>query len=111
MGAVDYIALGAKAKGEKIEVIYPTSGTVLEARPAMILKTARNVDGAQKFVDFMLSTQGQNLVAKTLMLPARTDIQALRPGWSDIKILPVKELNEQERSATLAKFKTTMGLK
>lgn len=111
MGAVDYIALGAKAKGEKIEVIYPTSGTVLEARPAMILKTARNVDGAQKFVDFMLSTQGQNLVAKTLMLPARTDIQALRPGWSDIKVLSVKELNEQERSATLDKFKTTMGLK
>jgi hypothetical protein len=51
------------------------------------------------------------LVAKTLMLPARTDIQALRPGWSDIKVLSVKELNEQERSATLAKFKTTMGLK
>jgi len=25
--------------------------------------------------------------------------------------LSVKELNEQERSATLAKFKTTMGLK
>lgn len=111
MGAVDYIALEAKAKGEKIEVIYPASGTVLEARPAMILKTARNVDGAQKFVDFMLSTQGQNLVAKTLMLPARTDIQALRPGWSDIKVLSVNELNEQERSATLAKFKTTMGLK
>jgi iron(III) transport system substrate-binding protein len=111
MGAVDYIALGAKAKGEKIEVIYPTSGTVLEARPAMILKSARNVSGAQKFIDFMLSTEGQNLVAKTLMLPARTDIQALRPGWGDIKVLPTKELDEQERSAILAQFKTTMGLK
>lgn len=111
MGAVDYIALGAKAKGEKIEVIYPTSGTVLEARPAMILKTSTNMDGAKKFIDFMLSTPGQNLVAQTLMLPARTDIKALRPGWNDIKVLSVKKLNEQERAATLAKFKTTMGLK
>ena len=77
----------------------------------MILKTARNVDGAQKFVDFMLSTQGQNLVAKTLMLPARTYIKALRPGWNYIKVLSVKELNEQVRSATVPKLKTTMGLK
>ncbi len=111
MGAVDYIALGAKAKGEKIEVIYPTSGTVLEARPAMILKTARNVAGAQKFIDYMLSMEGQTLVAKTLLLPARTDVQALRPGWNDIKVLPVKDMDEPERASTLAKFKTTLGLK
>jgi iron(III) transport system substrate-binding protein len=111
MGAVDYIALGAKAKGEQIEVIYPASGTVLEARPAMILKTARNVAGAQQFVDYMLSIEGQTLVAKTLLLPARTDVQALRPGWSDIKVLPVKGMDDQARAATLAKFKATMGLK
>jgi iron(III) transport system substrate-binding protein len=35
MGAVDYIAIEARAKGESVEIIYPSSGTVLEARPAM----------------------------------------------------------------------------
>jgi iron(III) transport system substrate-binding protein len=108
---VDYIALGAKAKGEKIEVIYPASGTVLEARPAMILKSARNPAGARKFIDYMLSLEGQSLVAKTLLLPARTDVPALRPGWNDIKVLPVKDMDDQERASTLARFKTTMGLK
>jgi iron(III) transport system substrate-binding protein len=111
VGAVDYIALTAKAKGEKIEVIYPASGTVLEARPAMILKSARNVTGAQRFIDYMLSPEGQALVAKTLLIPARTDIPALRPGWNDIKVLPEVAQDEPTRAATLAKFKSTMGIK
>jgi iron(III) transport system substrate-binding protein len=111
VGAVDYIALGAQAKGEKIEVIYPTSGTVVEARPAMILKSSKNVAHAQKFIDYMLSDEGQQQVANTLMLPARTDVAAKRAGWNDIKVLQVKEIGEQERTDTLAKFKTTLGLK
>lgn len=111
MGAVDYIALAAKAKGEKIEVIYPASGTVLEARPAMILKTARNVDGAKKFIDYVLSVEGQEMVANTLLLPARTDIQAQRPGWNVLKVLSVKEMGDPERKEILATFKSTLGLK
>ena len=110
-GGVDYISLGAKAKGEAIEIIYPTSGTVLEARPAMILKTARNPDGAKKFIDYLLSEEGQKLTAGVYLLPARTDIPAMRPGWKDIKLLPAEKASAEQRAATLAKFKATMGMK
>jgi iron(III) transport system substrate-binding protein len=111
MGAVDYIAIGARDKGESIEVIYPASGTVLESRPAMILQTSKNAADAKRFIDYMLSEEGQKLVADTFLLPARTDIAAKRPGWSDIKLLDQQAASEQERAQTLQRFKSVMGLK
>ena len=111
IGGVDYTSLEAKSKGEQIEVIYPSSGTVLEARPAMILKTSKNQAAAKQFIDYMLSEEGQKIVADVYLLPARTDIAAKRPGWSDIKLLTVEESGATKRAETLAKFKTTMGLK
>jgi iron(III) transport system substrate-binding protein len=86
-GAVDYIALGLKKKGEKIEVVYPEAGTVLAPRPVMIVKSSKNQAAAKKFVDFVLSTEGQTLVAARYILPARTDVKALRPGWNELKII------------------------
>jgi iron(III) transport system substrate-binding protein len=111
MGGVDYISLGAKAEGEAIEVIYPSSGTVLESRPAMILKTTKNEAAAKQFMDYLLSDEGQKLVADTYLLPARTDVAAKRPGWKEIKLLDVEDSTTQKRNETLAKFKSTMGLK
>jgi iron(III) transport system substrate-binding protein len=109
-GAVDYIALGAKKKGETIDVIYPSTGTIVEARPMMIFKWSKNPDGAKKFIDFVLSEAGQKLVADTLMLPARTDIKAQRAGWDEIKLLPETESSAPQRAATLARFKKVMGM-
>ena len=109
-GGVDYIALGAKAKGESIDVIYPSSGTVLEARPMMILKSSKHVAEATKFIDYVLSDDGQKAVAKVFLLPARTDVAARRPGWKQIKLLPEKAAGSQQRLATLASFKKAMGL-
>src|SRR6201999_2190830 len=54
-GAVDYISLGDRAKGEAIEVIFPKSGTIVAPRPAMILKWSKHQDEAKKFMDYMLS--------------------------------------------------------
>lgn len=111
-GAVDYISIAAKEKGEAIEVIYPATGTVLEARPMMIMKTSKNADTAKKFIDYVLSDEGQKLVADVYLLPARTDVVAKRPGWKEIKLLPADAgATAQKRAETLAQFKTVMGVK
>ncbi|MGB3539489.1 MAG: extracellular solute-binding protein [Mesorhizobium sp.] len=86
-GAVDYITFGSKAKGESIDVIFPESGTVIAPRPAMILNWSKHQDEAKKFIDYMLSDEGQKLVAKTYLMPARTDIAADRPLIADLKLL------------------------
>ena len=86
-GAVDYIAMGSKANGESIDVIFPASGTVIAPRPAMILNWSKHQDEAKKFIDYMLSDEGQKAVADDYLMPSRTDIPANRPLISDLKVL------------------------
>lgn len=105
-GAVDYIALGQQANGEAIEVIFPSSGTVIAPRPIMILDSTPNVELAEQFLDFVLSEQGQKRVAESYLMPARTDIEGLRPGINDLKLIDVdaEDMNAR-RAEILAQFK------
>lgn len=110
-GAVDYIALGSKAKGEAIDVIYPADGTVLAPRPLMIMKSSDNQQAAKQFIDFVLSEQGQEMVAKRLILPARTDIKALRPGYDELNIIDFDQVaGAKNAAADKAKFAEVMGM-
>ena len=88
-GAVDYISYGRAADGETIEVISPESGTVIAPRPLMILESTDNAETAQAFVDYVLSDEGQALVAETYLMPARSDIEGLRPGIDELTIIEV----------------------
>lgn len=109
-GAVDYIAMGAAARGESVEVIFPASGTVVAPRPAMILASARNPDGARRFMDHMLSEDGQQRVARLFLMPARPEIPATRPTIAQIKILPFNEAEVAARRAEiLARFRQVMA--
>ena len=59
--------------------------------PVAILKTARHADAARKFVDFVLSRKGQELVAKMGYIPGRADI-ALPEGYpsrDQIRLIPL----------------------
>jgi iron(III) transport system substrate-binding protein len=104
-GAVDYVALDSKAQGESIEVIFPSSGTVVAGRPMMILKSTKVAADAKKFIDFVLSDAGQAQVAATYLIPARTDIASKRPGIKDFKVLPAATDAERSgRQDLLARF-------
>lgn len=84
---VDYITMAAAAKGESIEAVFPPSGTVIAPRPMMILKSTRNEADAKAFFDYVLSDEGQAMVAKSFLMPARTDVPAERPLIGDLKLL------------------------
>lgn len=102
-GAVDYISFAGQKKGESIEVIVPASGTVIAPRPVMILNWSKQQDDAKKFVDYILSEEGQKTVAGAQLMPSRTDIKADRPLISDLKILPI------DADAVYAKREETLG--
>jgi len=109
-GAVDYIVFGSKAKGESIDVIYPTDGTVLAPRPIMIMKSTPHAAAAKAFVDYILSDKGQALVASRFLLPARTDIKAKRPGYNDLSIIEFDQLKAaHSATATKQKFAKLMA--
>ncbi len=74
VAGVDYNAYSSIAKGEPLQIYYPKSGTVINPRPAMILKTSKNVDNAKAFMDYLLSDEAQKMVADAYLLPGRTDV-------------------------------------
>ncbi len=89
VAGVDYNAYTSMEKGEPIDFYYPESGTVINPRPAMILKTSKNVENAKAFVDYLLSDEAQQMVADTYLLPGRSDITCEnRTNVSDIPVLP-----------------------
>ena len=111
-GAVDYISLAGKAKGEAIDVIFPSSGTVIAPRPAMILNWSKNQDEAKQFIDYMLSDEGQEMVAKAYLMPARSDVAANRPLIKDLKILKIDAAAVYgKRDETLKEFNAIFGAK
>ncbi|MGL5354746.1 MAG: extracellular solute-binding protein [Clostridium sp.] len=90
---VDYMTLTAKAKGEPVDIVYPSSGTVINPRPALILKESKNVDNAKAFIDYLLSDDAQKIVASENLLPGNVnakgpngtsvkDIKALKVDWN-----------------------------
>lgn len=74
VAGVDYNAYSNKAKGEPIDIYYPESGTVINPRPAMILKSSKNMENAKAFIDYLMSEEAQTMVTESYLLPGRTDI-------------------------------------
>ncbi|GAB2579324.1 ABC transporter substrate-binding protein [Nitrincola alkalisediminis] len=109
-GAVDYIALGQQADGEAIEVVFPESGTVIAPRPMMIFKSTKSPDQAKAFIDFVLSDAGQERVAQSYLMPARTDIPALRPTLNELNLIQYDEAQyEARREDILQSFRAIFG--
>jgi iron(III) transport system substrate-binding protein len=76
---VDFLALNAKKDGSPVEFVFPEEGVTAVTEPVAILSTAKNVEDAQKFVDFILSDDGQALALSQGYLPARESVG--RPDW------------------------------
>ena len=106
ISGVDYITYGQIAKGEKLDIHYPKEGTVVALRPVFVQQGAPHRDDARKLVDFMLSEDGQNLVAKTLLIPARSDTRAQRPVPGEFKMLaPDWDFVEKNQTQLISRFR------
>lgn len=62
----DPVAMLLKAGASNIDIIYPEEGTVFLPAGTGIVKGAKNVENARKFVDFLLSEDVQNIFGTTL---------------------------------------------
>jgi iron(III) transport system substrate-binding protein len=73
--AVDYITLDKVDKGATIALVYPPEMLVVPS-PIAIFKGSPNLEAAKKLVDFLLSKEGQTLIANEGTLPVRADVKA-----------------------------------
>jgi iron(III) transport system substrate-binding protein len=74
---VDYITLDKIKKGATLGFAYPKKMLVVPS-PVAIFKGTPNVKAARKFVDFLLSQQGQTIIANNGTLPVRRDVKILK---------------------------------
>jgi len=65
--------------GFPLELVVPSEGTGYEIGGLSIIKDARNLDNAKKFVDFMLSKEGQEIGASIDMFQVPTNVTAAIP--------------------------------
>ncbi len=71
--APDYIAIDKIRKGATMGVVFPKEMLVVPS-PIAVFKGTPNLKAAQKFVDFVLSKEGQTLVVSEGTLPVRADV-------------------------------------
>ena len=89
VAGVDYNAYSDKKKGTAVDIYYPKGGTVVNARPAMILNTTDHAAEAKKVMDYLCSDSAQKLVSKAYLLPGSKNVSAdsSRSGMNDISQL------------------------
>ena len=86
VAGVDYNAYSSMKKGEPLKIYYPAGGTVVNPRPAMILKTAPKSENANAFIDYLFTDEAQQLVAKAYLLPGRNDVKC--DGRTNLEDVP-----------------------
>lgn len=80
--------LKAMDDGYPVALVFPSEGVTYEAPAVSILKGAKNVEGARALVDWLISLEGQNVIAssKTYFYPIhpQAKLAAGMPAFSEI---------------------------
>jgi len=71
--APDYIAVEKMRKGANLGLAFPKEMLVIPS-PVAIVKGTPNRKAAEKFIDFLLSKDGQKIIAESGTLPIRSDV-------------------------------------
>jgi iron(III) transport system substrate-binding protein len=95
--------------GAPVSIIYMKEGSIVRPDGVYIIKGAKNMDNAKKFIDFVTSKATQTLIAEKLnRRSVRTDVKpaaALKP-FSGFKIIKDDEKwNEANKQKVLNKYK------
>jgi iron(III) transport system substrate-binding protein len=115
--APDYIAVDKIQKGANMGLFYPKEMLVIPS-PVAIIKGTPNRKAAEKFIDFLLSKDGQKIVAASGTIPIRADVPVVK-GFGlppadeavkrSMKIDYLKIIPEKE--AIIKKFNAIMRVK
>ncbi|MDR0439940.1 MAG: ABC transporter substrate-binding protein [Candidatus Accumulibacter sp.] len=113
--AVDYITLDKIDKGATLQLVYPPEMLVVPS-PVAIFKDSPNVEAAKKFVDFILSQEGQSIIVEDGTLPVRADVKLPErfkqlPAVEDAMKRAMKidyQAIMAEKEATIKKFSDIM---
>jgi iron(III) transport system substrate-binding protein len=109
---VDFLPIREAANGSPVEFVFPEEGVSAVTEPVAIMASTDAPEAARRFVDFLLSRQGQELAASQGYLPAHPDV-APPPGFPPQSEITVLGYDAAEVMATQdalkAEFAETFG--
>ncbi|MEW6265162.1 MAG: ABC transporter substrate-binding protein [Thermodesulfobacteriota bacterium] len=112
--AVDYITIDKMKKGANLGLFFPKEMLVIPS-PVAIFKGSPNLGAAKKMVDFLLTLEGQTIVAANGTLPVRADVKILegfglvQPNEAVERAMKIDYLKMmQEKEAIIEKFTRIM---
>lgn len=82
-------ALERARRDPRIGVVFPQDYTIVASRIGFVAREARHPAAAKLFLDFLLSRQGQSLLAQHSLWPVRTDIRAHRLPAAQVRAIRV----------------------
>jgi iron(III) transport system substrate-binding protein len=109
----DATTLKAKDRGNPVDITYPEDGVVFMTAPSAILTKAPHPHAAELFMDFFMSVEYSELLARNGFAPMRPGVEppkGMRP-LSEVKLIrpPAAEL-KTEIPKIIEKFRNTFGI-
>ena len=97
---VDYLPIREKAKGAPVEFVFPEEGVSAVTEPVAILSSTKHEEAAKKFIDYILSDEGQKVQLDLGYIPAHSGlgVPAGFPPREEIKVLPLNAADALKNS-------------
>lgn len=109
---VDYLVRDLAAAGSPIEAIYPTEGAPYITEPAGVFADSDAKEAAEKYINFLLSEEGQRIAVDQAYLPVREDVGTPEgaPELADIELMtPDLELVTEDKDAAVELFQSAVN--
>ncbi|WP_417268722.1 ABC transporter substrate-binding protein [Celeribacter sp.] len=113
---IAYNVLGsyvASAPHENLGVIYPKDYTLFLSRAFMIPKTAQRAEQAAQFLDFLLSPEGEQILAQSNLVQRQDGIDPSLPQsaqrYISIDITLLVAMDQHRRASFVEKWRATFG--
>jgi iron(III) transport system substrate-binding protein len=108
--------LEKRATDPTVEIVFPSDYTLVMSRIAFISKEARHPAAARLFLDYLMSREGQGLLARRYMTPVRNDLPLTRPHADpeDLRAIHVGPvllagLDRMKSAKLIAQWKAAVG--
>lgn len=109
---VDYLVRDLNAEGSPIEVIYPTEGAPYVTEPAGVFADSGNQEAAERYINFLLSTEAQEIAVEQNYLPVREDVGTPEgaPELAEIELMtPDLQVVTDDKDAAVELFQSAMN--
>ncbi len=108
---LDFMVYNLIGDGAPLSIVWPDEGAISVPSPVAIVRGSKNPEAARRFVDFVISVEGQKFLASQGVVPVREDVDPPKgqPRASEIKSLPIPfEWAAKNAAEIRAKFEQIM---